>query len=167
MEDGFATVFHPLKMRAPELVHESKHISVSAFPLRHRIECYGFRFDELPHSRRVPDGEGGFVREPVRTVSYAYCSDTEPFAELPSWVRGVDVLYHESTYTDAYKDKARKHHHSTAAEAARCALDCGAGRLLLGHYSSRVRDVKEFEEEARKIFPESYACDEGDVIEIC
>lgn len=163
---SFTVVHHPLKMKAPEVVHASKHVKVSAFPLRHKIDCFGFRFDEIPSSRRVPDGEGGFKRVELPAVSYAYCSDTEPFEELPQWVAGVNVLYHEATYTSRYEDKARKYFHSTAAEAARCALAAGAGKLLLGHYSSRVRDIKEFEREAGAIFPESYACDEGDEIAI-
>lgn len=157
--DGFAIVFHPLTMTEPEIVHCSKHVRITAFPLRHRIECYGFRFDSVPSPKHPAD-------LPFEPVSYAYCSDTEPFPELASWVRGVHTLYHESTYTQRYEDKARQYHHSTAAEAAACALDAGVGRLLLGHYSSRERDLSVYESEARAVFPESYAADEGDVFEI-
>jgi len=152
----FEIIHHPLKMKEPEQVHLSKNVAVSAFPLSHGIDCYGFRFDELP-SPKHPERP---------TVSYAYCSDTEPFPELPQWVRGVTLLYHESTYTEQYVDKARKYHHSTAAEAARCALEAGVGRLVIGHYSSRVRDIKEYEAEARAIFPDTVAADEGDSFDI-
>ena len=164
---GFEIVHHALKMREPEVIHVSKRVKVSAFPLRHRVETYGFRFDEIiapkrPVPARYAEAAAAAARPPRRPVSYAYCSDTEPFDELPGWVAGVDLLYHEATYTEKFVDKARKHHHSTAAEAARCAVAAGAGRLVLGHYSSRVRDIKELEREARSIFPESYAADQGD-----
>jgi len=141
---------HPLDMKQPELVFESKYVRVTAFPLNHKIECFGFRFD----------GQGS-------AHSYAYCSDTAPFDELPEYVKGVDVLYHEATYLSGMDDKAEKYYHSTSEQAAKCALDAGAGRLLLGHYSSRVRDNKLFEEEAKKIFPHTVASNEGDVFDIC
>ena len=79
---------------------------------------------------------------------------------------GVDVLYHESTYPQELAAKAAEHFHSTTVEAAQCALEAGAGKLLLGHYSSRVRDFSIFEREARSVFPASFAAQDGDVIEI-
>lgn len=75
-------------------------------------------------------------------------------------------MYHEATYTQEYADKARLHHHSTAIEAARCAKAAGVGRLLIGHYSSRVRDRSVYEAEARSVFPQTFAVDDGDVCEI-
>lgn len=98
--------------------------------------------------------------------SYAYCSDTAPFPELPEWVRGVSVLYHEATFPESMADMAAKTFHSTTVQAARCALEAGAGRLLTGHYSSRFPDVSSFLHEMREIFPESYLAHEGDTLEI-
>ena len=165
---AFRVVYHPLKMHGPEAIFAAKSVRVTAFPLRHKIECFGFRFDEvLPAPKPRPEGvEAAVVRAPVRPRSYAYCSDTMPFPELPEWVRGVDLLYHEATYTEAYADKARQYFHSTTAEAAACARDAGAGRLIVGHYSSRVRERATYEEECRRFFSESTAADDGDVFEI-
>ena len=146
-EDGFTIDFHAIKCSAPELIHTSKHVTVSAFPLKHKIECYGFRFDEIVterHREENPD----YVAN-----SYAYCSDTMPFAELPEWVRGVRTLYHEATYNKEMADKAEKRFHSTTEDAARCALAAGADRLLVGHYSSRITDFPTFLAECREIFP--------------
>ena len=98
--------------------------------------------------------------------SYAYCSDTAPFDELSSWVKGVDILYHESTYLSQHTDLAAKRHHSTTLQAAQCALDAGAGRLIIGHYSSRERDEKKYEAECRTVFPETYAASDGSVFDI-
>ena len=64
------------------------------------------------------------------------------------------------------KELAEKTFHSTTEDAARCALEAGAGRLVIGHYSSRFRDLAPFLEQTRAIFPESSLAHEGDVIEI-
>lgn len=98
--------------------------------------------------------------------SYAYCSDTAPFPELSEWVKGVDLLYHETTYLDQYQDQAAKRFHSTTKQAAQCALDAGARKLVIAHYSSRCRDASKYEAECRTIFPETYAANDGDVFEI-
>ncbi len=98
--------------------------------------------------------------------SYAYVSDTAPFPELAGWVRGVDILYHESTYLEALADQALQRFHSTARQAASCAAEAGVGKLGLGHYSSRCQDEKLYQAEAREIFPESYAANDGDVFDL-
>ena len=98
--------------------------------------------------------------------SYAYCSDTAPFPELSEWVKGVDLLYHETTYLDQYQYQAAKRFHSTTKQAAQCALDAGAKKLVIAHYSSRCRDASKYEVECRTIFPETYAANDGDVFEI-
>lgn len=98
--------------------------------------------------------------------SYAYCSDTAPFPELSSWVKGVDLLYHEATYLEKYADKAAQRYHSTTLQAARCALEAGAGKLVIAHYSSRCKDSYLYQNECRTIFPETYAANDGDVFDI-
>jgi len=130
---------------------------VSAFPLKHKIECYGYRFDEICSARQLE-------KAPAR--SYAYCSDTMPFPELPDYVRGVDVLYHETTYPVDFAEKAAARFHSTTEDAARCAAAAGAGRLLIGHYTSRVRDREIFAREAAALFPNVTAVNDGDVFEL-
>jgi len=155
-KESFEIVFSPISCSSPTLIHTSRYVSVSAFPLHHHIECYGYRFDELPNSKR-PDS-------PFR--SYAYCCDTEPFPELPSWIKGVDLLYHEATYPADMEDKAAFHHHSTTRQAARCALEGGVKKLVIGHYSSRVKDVEAFLRECTDIFPDTVAANDCDVFEI-
>lgn len=155
-EDVYEIVFHPLKMTSPEPVHESGHIRVSAFPLKHKVECYGFRFDEVLSERQAQNH---------KPRSYAYCSDTMPFPELPGWVSGVDILYHEATYQDEMADKACSRFHSTTIQAAQCALEAGVGKLLVGHYSSRIREFDGYIAECRSVFPETIAAQDGDVYE--
>lgn len=184
-----------LKMKEPEIVYETKSLEISAFPLNHGIETFGFLFKEKAPQRNVwkhmlsryeftlteigtlKRGED-VVREdetircedatyiPWVPRSYAYCSDTAPFPELASWVRGVDLLYHESTYLDEQVELAAKRHHSTTKQAAQCALNAGAKKLVIAHYTSRVRDAAVFEAECRKVFPETYAASDGSVFDI-
>ena len=113
---------------------------------------------------RIANGEVTFL--PYRPRSFAYCSDTAPFPELPSWVRGVDLLYHETTYmADMEKDAAARFH-STTLQAAACAKEAGAGRLIAGHYSSRYRDTAPLQAELRSIFPNSTAAADGDIFDV-
>ena len=186
----------PLQMKEPELIYQTRSLEVHAFPLNHKIETFGFLFREKEPPFNVrKECIGGYglslteigtlkrgedvVREdgtviPVATAAYkpfvprsfAYCSDTAPFPELAGWVQGVSLLYHEATYTEEYAEQARQRHHSTAAQAARCALEAGAGRLLIGHYSSRIRGTAPFLAEAQAIFPDTVAVEDGDLFDL-
>lgn len=192
----YDVVFHPIDTERQTVIYDDKSLSVSTLPLDHRIPCCGFLFREkplLPHIRRdmidylgIPVSQinniklgAGWTRPDGSVVpheqlvtpagkprSYAYCSDTRYLPELAGRVRGVDLLYHESTYANAEQKKAEKYFHSTAAQAATVARDAGAGRLLLGHYSSRYDDEGALLGEARTIFPQSYLTNENDIFDI-
>lgn len=149
--------FREIKGDGKVLIHTSKYVEVSAFPLDHKIETWGYRFDGI-RGPKTPEG--------VHLPSYAYASDTKPFAALAEYVSGVDVLYHEATYTADLAQKALSRFHSTALEAARCAQQAGAGELILGHYSSRIRDIKVFESEARTVFPNTRAASDLDTFNV-
>ena len=193
---AFEIRFTPLKMKAPEVILETKSIEVQAFPLNHGIDTYGFRFAEkeppynvykeaveryaltLTEIGTLKRGEdvtrpGGVVisrkeaaYKPFVPRSYAYCSDTAPFPEEAVWLRGTTVIYHETTYLQEFMAEGGKRHHSTTAQAAALARDAGAGKLIIGHYSSRSADVAAYEAECRTIFAETYAGSDGDVFEI-
>ena len=112
----------------------------------------------------VPNAELTYV--PYRRRSYAYLSDTLYSPRAAELVRGVDLLYHEATFADPDKAMARKTGHSTAAQAAKAALKAGAGKLLIGHFSSRYPDVEVLVNEARNIFPATEAVVEGESYDI-
>ena len=95
---------------------------------------------------------------PFEPRSFAYCSDTAVFSELPGLVRGVDLLYHEATFGDDCAGKA--------AEAAGTALRAGAGKLVIGHFSSRYKDPEVLLSQAREVFPPTYLAYEGAVFDV-
>lgn len=192
----FEILFTPLKCSGMEEIWRGKRMRVLAFPLRHGIETYGFRFEELQplwnvhkdaiaryglnlteigtlkrgedvfreDGAIIPAAEAAYV--PYEPRAYVYCSDTEVFEEEKDYVRGADVLYHETTYTEQSADKAELYHHAVTSQVAALARDAGVGRLLIGHYSSRCRERSVYEAECRAVFPETYACNDGDVFEI-
>ena len=84
-------------------------------------------------------------------------------------IRGCDVLYHESTYSNVDALKAHLRGHSTSVEAATIAMKAEVGRLLLGHYSSQFQsyeDEKILLDEAQQIFPNTELTREQMVIDI-
>ena len=185
-----------LEMSEPEVVYENRTIELLAFPLNHRVETFGFIIREKmpPYNVRkeaiaryglsvaeigtLKRGEN-VVREdhvisvedaayrPYEPRSYAYCSDTAPFPELAQWIKGVTVLYHESTFPADMEEMAMSTFHSTTLQAAATAREASVGRLIVGHYSSRFPSVDFFLDELRSIFPASDLVHDGDVLEIC
>ena len=192
----FGINFVPLEMKEPEVVYENRTVELLAFPLNHRVDTYGFMIREkLPpynvHKEAIsryglslteigtlkrgedvlrPDGsvvrsdEAAYV--PYVPRSYAYCSDTAPFPELLRWIAGVDLLYHEATFPAEMSEMAEKTFHSTTLQAAQTALDAGAKRLLVGHYSSRFPSVDFYLDELKTVFPNAELAHDLDEFEI-
>ena len=173
---SFTVEFHAVDTSKVEIIYEDKSLTVSTLPLNHRLPCCGFLFREkplLPHIRRDWTLEDGATIPHERLVipadlvrSYAYCSDTCYMPQLHEWVKGVDLLYHESTYADDNKQMAARYYHSTARQAATVARDAKVGKLLLGHYSSRYENEQILLKEAREVFAESYLSQENDVFDV-
>lgn len=87
-----------------------------------------------------------------KASSYAFCSDTSYYPYIINQIQGVDLLYHESTFLNIEKERAEMTGHSTAYQAAMIAKAADVGQLLLGHYSNRFTDIKDFKIEAQKVF---------------
>ena len=178
------------------IIYEDKALTVETFPLYHRVPCTGFIFREKPKLRHINREMVDFYRVPVSQMlaiqegadfvmpdgtvvanerlttpaeparSYAYCSDTAYNPRVAEAVRGVDTIYHEATYADDQADKAAQRGHSTAAEAARIALEAGARQLIIGHYSKSYNDESRHLAEARAIFPNTIAATEGMTVDL-
>ena len=64
------------------------------------------------------------------------------------------------------KSRAKDTGHSTTHQAAKAAIESGAAKLLIGHFSSRYKDDTLLLNEARELFPETYLAEEGTTFEI-
>jgi ribonuclease Z len=151
---SFELDFTPVDTTAHQKIYENASMEVFTVPLRHRTPTAGYMFIEKA------DGQGHEPR------SYAYLSDTMPSPKAAEIVRefapkGVDILYHEATFADADRRLARETGHSTAVQAAKIASKAGAKRLILGHFSSRYKDLTPLQDEARLIFPATDLAEEG------
>ena len=93
--------------------------------------------------------------------SYAYAADTLYNECIATKVKGVDMLYHETTYLKDLQERADKRFHSTTVNAANIARKAEVNRLLIGHFSSKYDKLEEFQHEAREIFPNTDLALEG------
>ena len=188
--------FTAVEPHAPGLIFESKLLTVHTVPLVHRIACTGFVFREKPKSRRfnkakmlegmtgdeimqlkegkdiyTPEGDLkyrslDFTLPPKRARSYAYCSDTRYEPSIIPYIKNVDVLYHESTFTSDFEERAAQTYHSTARQAGLIAKQANANMLVLGHYSVRYKDLTPLLIEAREVFYNAHLAVEGETIDI-
>ena len=102
---------------------------------------------------------------PTKPLSYAFCSDTQYKPEITSIIKNVDLLYHESTFLKDRENLCEKTGHSTAEHAAKIAKQAKVKQLILGHYSSRYKDLEVFKQEAETIFKEVILAEAG--MKIC
>ena len=168
--------------KVPQVLLETDDYTISSFPLKHRIATTGFLFEEKEQARKlnkpvadaygvpvcdyhwIKDGkdwtseEGQLVPnkeltfDPPAPLRYAFASDTMYTPDTATYIQGVDLLYHESTFCEDKAKRAQETMHSTAKEAAIVAKEAGATHLLLGHFSARYRDLEQFKEEALEWF---------------
>lgn len=187
----FKIIFHPLNFKKEQLIYEDKKIEVTSFPLKHSINCCGFLFREKPAEanikkdyiqkynipfsqiRLIKQGadlmtsEGEIIPNKQLTIpppepdSYAYCSDTAFHPPVAKIIKGVKLLYHESTFTEELRELANKTLHSTAADAAKIAKMAQVKKLILGHFSSRYESAEPFIREAAAIFKNSVEAVDG------
>ncbi|MBR4854048.1 MAG: ribonuclease Z [Alistipes sp.] len=166
-----------------QIIFENETTEIWSLPLRHRVPTAGYLFRqkepplnvskysieryslslaqivaakrgediELESGEIIPNSK--LTYRPYEPLSYAYCSDTNYSARLAKMVERVDMLYHETTYAAAEKKLAKERGHSSTVDAAKVATMANAGRLLIGHFSSRYKDLEQLLAECREIFP--------------
>lgn len=187
----FEVRYHPLRFDKPEVIQQIKSINVKSIPIRHRVDTCGFLFRELPKEPNVKksaiykyglsiadivsiknghplfdlSGEeiprSELVKEASPPKSYAYISDTAYLPDLHKELTGVSLLYHEATFMSDLNDLAAKTLHSTARQAAMVAKAANAGKLIIGHFSSRYDNTDALEAEAQQVFLNSTAVYDG------
>ncbi|MEM7816169.1 MAG: ribonuclease Z [Candidatus Aenigmatarchaeota archaeon] len=96
--------------------------------------------------KRVRLEDVGIQRKGIKVV---YSGDTRPCKNLLELSRESDMLICDATFAEEEESKM----HTGAKEAAQLAKSAGVSKLVLTHFSRRYQDVRELEQEAKKIFP--------------
>ncbi|MFZ0564886.1 MAG: ribonuclease Z [Chlamydiales bacterium] len=162
------------------VVEEDGKFKIEATFLKHGVDNIGWRLTESDRRKFYREKlkdlgiEGPMVRELEQkgelTVNgrrttldevtwvrkgdaIAIVSDTRLCQEAIEIARGAKILLCESTYLEDHLDLAQKHKHLTAKQAATIAKEAKAEKLILTHFSARYPNVRDFEQEAREIFP--------------
>jgi ribonuclease Z len=193
---SFKVNFKKLNFNSPETIFENKELTIESVPLLHSTNCCGFIFREkkkprpmiaskiseyiIPHylisgikegdDLILPDGKvipnHKLTEEPQKSFSYAYLTDTSYHEEIVPQIQGIDVLYHEATFTDELKTRAKQTKHSTAKDAAKIASLAQVDQLYIGHFSARYRSLDVFMEECQSIFKNSHLTFDRQTIKI-
>ncbi|MGZ3932598.1 MAG: ribonuclease Z [Bacteroidia bacterium] len=193
---SYPVTWHATSNKGLNALFEDEKVEVFSFPLKHRIFCTGFLFREKPLPRKIDkflldkhkvsvadihklrkgedvvNEEGRKIKNKELTIdppparSFAYCSDTIYDESIATYIKGVDLLYHESTFLNDMEKRAAETYHSTALQAAKIASLAGAKELLLGHYSARYTDTAQFIAEALPVFKNCVLASEGKKIQL-
>jgi ribonuclease Z len=170
---------HPL---AGPTTLEAEGFTLTALPLDHRVESYGYRLVEPDGVTMLPDAleargvrgpqigrlqAEGVITTPAGQVvrleecsvprpgqKFAFVMDTRLCDAAYALADSVDLLVIESTYLDDQADQAHDRGHLTAGQAARVAAASGARALVLTHFSERYRAADEalFHDQAAAVF---------------
>jgi len=186
--------FHTITSNAT-LVDNEK-IRIKCFETAHRIQCFGFSFEEKISKRKIlvdkvrkydipltfysslqngldyitPKGEviknESVTAAPEKGKRYAFCADTRYDESIIEHIYGFDTIYHETTYLDSLHEKAFERFHSTTKQAAAIAKKAMVNKLLIGHFSSKYSVLYAFEQEAKEVFSGTELAIEGSTYDI-
>ena len=192
----YELVFNKVSYDEVSRIYEDDKITVDSFPLDHGIDCTGYLFNEKKTYRKLNKPKSDhyglsiedivnvkrgqdFITKDGETIpndeltidsrtprAYAYCSDTAFKEDLIPIVKGVDLLYHESTFMQEHAERAKMTKHSTASEAAEIAKRAEVSKLVLGHFSARYKDLTPLLNEAKDVFENSVLATDGAVFEV-
>lgn len=184
--------FTVLDAQADGFVFEDDILAIKHFPLAHKIPTIGYLIQEKTRERNlrteiaIADGvkieyfhrlkkgedvidEDGklisfekYTKAPKKPRAYAFCSDTKYFETIIPFIKHVNTLYHEATFTEAFMDRAKATMHSTAIQAATIAKKAEVKKLLLGHLSARYDGGEEHVTEAKTVFENCEVVEDGE-----
>lgn len=179
--ENIQVIEHPVHKAG--LVHDDGNFKIEATFLNHGVDNIGWRITE-PDTRKFDPkklAEKGVIGPLVKELqekgrlgdvtlddvshirkgdAVAIVIDTRPCQQAVDIARGARLLLSESTYLEAEKELAHNHFHMTARQAAQIAKDANVEQLILTHFSARYQFSKDFEIEARTIFPNTFAADD-------
>jgi ribonuclease Z len=165
--------------------YDSQELGIVARALEHKVVSYGFEIIEKDRRRiqmdkakllGIPEGpllgklqKGHAVKHDGKTVEpddvgyivpgrkIGLISDTRLCSNCFVIAKDKDLVICDCTFAANEEERAFEYFHMTSAQAAQVAAQSGAKRLILTHFSQRYKHVKDLEEEARAIFPETVA----------
>ncbi|MCL4125546.1 UNVERIFIED_CONTAM: hypothetical protein GTU68_022403 [Idotea baltica] len=189
---GYPINFETIDPFVHQLIYENDDVTVHSLPADHGMPCCGFLFTEKPHQKKILKEkitEYNIGYEEIREIktganftttsgtiipneelttpapksrSYAYSADTAYNEQLPQWISGVDLLYHEATFLAESEAIAADKKHSTTTQAANIAKLAKVNKLLIGHFSARYKVLDAFLEESKTVFENTELAIEGE-----
>jgi ribonuclease Z len=177
-----------------QIVHKEDNILITAYPVKHRIPCLAYKFEEINVERKLnikkcteldipfdafneikrgvdymsPAGENYknelLTFDPHLPHIYVHITDTLYFEEIEKFASKADLIYHEATFLDDLEERAKETFHSTAKQAATVACRAKVGKLIIGHFSSRYKDLNPHLVEAQSLFKNSFLAIEGSTV---
>ncbi len=196
VEMSYRIIHHPFTANRSQCIYEDKALTIEIIPLRHSVPVVGFIFREkkiplnirkeviekyslgIRDIRKIKDGydfitsggetipNGEMTFPPYQPRTYGFCTDTSCFLKLKNSLKNLNLLYFEATFSDKDRKLAKITGHSTASQAAALAKESGVDKLLIGHFSTRYKSINPLVNEARAIFPETYAVEDGEKYEV-
>jgi len=158
---------------------ENEKFLLSCLPLKHSIKTFAYSFEEKEQKKlimsklskfKIPGPllgklqKGNTIKWKNKTYSpnkftksspckkIAIVSDTLLNKNCYQIAKNANLLICEATYLDVLKQKAKKHLHMTAKNAAIVANQSKAKKLILTHFSNRYSSTSALKKEAQKIF---------------
>lgn len=187
----FEVIFHEIDPSERTVVYDDRSLTVETIPLKHRMPTCGFLFREKPVQNHIIRDMIDFYKVPVFMInrikngedyicedgtvvpnsrltipaasprSYAYCSDTMFYPKIVEQIRNVDLLFHEATFLETEKARAKTTMHSTAKQAAEIAKMAEVKKMIIGHFSARYEDDECLLAEAKDIFANTILANEN------
>ena len=181
-ELNYPFFIHSIPEDKEKILFEDDNVRVSNLLLDHSIKCSGFLFVEKKSKRKIIKSEierynvpyekisslkngvdwinpkGEIIQNSILTEKnalpnkYAFCSDTRYNKELINKVKGVNLLYHETTFMKQLEEVAERTGHSTTVQAANIAKEARVNKLLIGHYSQRYKKLDDLLLEVKQVF---------------
>ena len=133
----YKVFFHEFETKEPMLIYDDRSVTVTTIPLKHRIPCCGFLFEEKQRPNHIIRDMVDFYKVPVYELNrikngadfvtpegevipnlcltrpsaparkYAYCSDTIYRPSLAEQIKNVDLLFHEATFAQTEQARAK------------------------------------------------------------
>ncbi|MCK5775840.1 MAG: ribonuclease Z [Bacteroidales bacterium] len=192
----FEIIYHPLNFSKKTTLFEDKKLKISSFPLDHRVPTCGFVFQEkksLPNINKsfvkkhnpsieqikdirsgngFTDKDGYYYNHekitisPYKPRSFAYCSDTKYFDTLSQNFNNIELLYSECTFMKDFQKIAEDKYHLTTADCAKIATEANVGRLIVGHFSARYKEILDLKDELTSLYPDAEVVRDNQIFHI-